>query len=124
MFVDDVECEGILEKIIRPWSSYVYTNEQQVNKMEITQDKQYIAAAGNPHVRFYEVNNNNANPVNENEKMIFFFISKRRSPYSFVSSSRLRVLMDTRATSQHLGFTKTGSGCTQALKMEPLRFGI
>eukprot|EP01102_Stenamoeba_stenopodia_P016334 TRINITY_DN569_c0_g1_i2.p1 TRINITY_DN569_c0_g1~~TRINITY_DN569_c0_g1_i2.p1 ORF type:complete len:215 (+),score=34.46 TRINITY_DN569_c0_g1_i2:175-819(+) len=37
--------------------------DSQVNKMEITQDKQYIAAAGNPHVRFYEVNNNNANPV-------------------------------------------------------------
>jgi G protein beta subunit-like protein len=37
--------------------------DSQVNKLEITPDKQYIAAAGNPSVRFYEVNTNNPNPV-------------------------------------------------------------
>jgi hypothetical protein len=26
-----------------------------VNKLEITPDKQYLAAAGNPHIRLYEV---------------------------------------------------------------------
>eukprot|EP01104_Vermistella_antarctica_P013017 TRINITY_DN3870_c0_g1_i1.p1 TRINITY_DN3870_c0_g1~~TRINITY_DN3870_c0_g1_i1.p1 ORF type:complete len:307 (+),score=48.34 TRINITY_DN3870_c0_g1_i1:210-1130(+) len=33
--------------------------DSQVNKLEITPDKQYIAAAGNPHVRLFEVNTNN-----------------------------------------------------------------
>lgn len=28
--------------------------DSQVNKLEITPDKQYLAAAGNPHVRLYE----------------------------------------------------------------------
>lgn len=36
---------------------------QQINKLEITPDKQYIAAAGNPHIRFYEANTNNNNAV-------------------------------------------------------------
>jgi len=74
----------ILEKIIRSLEFLRYANEQQVNKMEITQDKQYIAAAGNPHVRFYEVNNNNANPVNENEEMNFFFFFSSRNGEIFL----------------------------------------
>jgi len=37
--------------------------DSQVNRLEITPDKQYIAAAGNPHIRFFEVNTNNHNPV-------------------------------------------------------------
>ena len=36
---------------------------QQVNKLEITSDKQYLAAAGNPHVRLFEVNSSNGQPV-------------------------------------------------------------
>lgn len=36
---------------------------QHITRLEITPDKQYIAAAGNPHVRLFEVNTNNANPV-------------------------------------------------------------
>jgi len=35
--------------------------DSQINKLEITPDKQYIAAAGNPHIRFYEANTNNNN---------------------------------------------------------------
>jgi len=35
----------------------------QVNKLEITADKQYLAAVGNPHVRLYEVNSNNPQPI-------------------------------------------------------------
>jgi len=31
--------------------------------LEITSDKQYIAAAGNPNVRLFEINGNNPNPV-------------------------------------------------------------
>lgn len=38
-------------------------NLQHINAMAITPDKQYIAAAGNPHVRLFEVNSNNGNPV-------------------------------------------------------------
>jgi len=37
--------------------------DSQVNRLEITPDKQYIAAAGNPHIRFFEVHTNNQNPV-------------------------------------------------------------
>ena len=38
-------------------------HDAQVNKLEITADKQYLAAVGNPHVRLYEVNSNNPQPV-------------------------------------------------------------
>lgn len=37
--------------------------DSQVNKLEITPDKQYLAAAGNPHIRLYEVNSNLLPPV-------------------------------------------------------------
>jgi hypothetical protein len=35
----------------------------QVNKLEITSDKTLVAAAGNPHIRLFEVNSNNPQPV-------------------------------------------------------------
>ena len=35
----------------------------QVNKLEITTDKQLLAAAGNPQIRLFEVNSNNPQPV-------------------------------------------------------------
>ncbi|KAH9297732.1 hypothetical protein KI387_029414, partial [Taxus chinensis] len=34
----------------------------QVNRLEITPDKQLLAAAGNPHIRLFEVNSNNPQP--------------------------------------------------------------
>jgi len=37
--------------------------DSHINRLEVTPDKMYIAAAGNPHVRLFEVNTNNANPV-------------------------------------------------------------
>ena len=37
--------------------------DSQVNKLEITADKTLIAAAGNPHIRLYEVNSNNPQPI-------------------------------------------------------------
>lgn len=37
--------------------------DSQVNKLEITSDKTLIAAAGNPHIRLYDVNSNNTQPV-------------------------------------------------------------
>lgn len=37
-----------------------------MNCLQITPDKQFIAAAGNPHVRLFEVGGNaNPNPVSE-----------------------------------------------------------
>lgn len=37
--------------------------DSQVNCLSITPDKQYLAAAGNPNVRLYEINNQNPNPL-------------------------------------------------------------
>lgn len=37
--------------------------DSQVNKLEITADKTLIAAAGNPHIRLYEVNSSNPQPL-------------------------------------------------------------
>eukprot|EP00882_Tetradesmus_deserticola_P029429 GHRQ01032964.1.p1 GENE.GHRQ01032964.1~~GHRQ01032964.1.p1 ORF type:complete len:129 (+),score=54.08 GHRQ01032964.1:857-1243(+) len=37
--------------------------DSQVNKLEITSEKQYIAAAGNSQVRLFEVNSNDPQPV-------------------------------------------------------------
>mmetsp|Transcript_9653 Transcript_9653/g.40418 ORF Transcript_9653/g.40418 Transcript_9653/m.40418 type:complete len:311 (-) Transcript_9653:111-1043(-) len=37
--------------------------DSQVNKLEITPDKRYLAAAGNPHIRLFEVNTSNPQPV-------------------------------------------------------------
>jgi len=37
--------------------------DSHINAMAITPDKQFIAAAGNPHVRLFEVNSNNGSPI-------------------------------------------------------------
>lgn len=37
--------------------------DSQVNKLEITPDKHYLAAAGNPAIRLFEVNTNNPQPI-------------------------------------------------------------
>ncbi|KAL0334283.1 UNVERIFIED_CONTAM: Target of rapamycin complex subunit LST8 [Sesamum angustifolium] len=37
--------------------------ESQVNRLEITPDKRYLAAAGNPHIRLFDVNSNSPQPV-------------------------------------------------------------
>jgi len=41
----------------------VQYTESQVNRLCITPDKQYLAVAGNPHVRLYEIHTQNAAPV-------------------------------------------------------------
>ena len=38
-------------------------NDSQVNTLQIAADKSLLAAAGNPHIRLYEVNSNNAQPI-------------------------------------------------------------
>jgi G protein beta subunit-like protein len=48
---------GICSRILRYADS-------QVNCLEITADKQYLAAGGNPHIRLFEINNSsNQNPI-------------------------------------------------------------
>jgi len=37
--------------------------DSQVNQLEITPDKRFLAAAGNPHVRLYDIHSNNPQPV-------------------------------------------------------------
>nr|AFK40781.1 unknown [Medicago truncatula] len=37
--------------------------DSQVNRLEITPDKRYLAAAGNPHIRLFDVNSNSPQPV-------------------------------------------------------------
>jgi G protein beta subunit-like protein len=36
---------------------------QQVNRLEITPDKRFLAAAGNSHIRLFDVNSNSPQPV-------------------------------------------------------------
>lgn len=40
---------------------------QQVNRLQITPDKQYLAVTGNPHVRLFEINANNPTPISNFE---------------------------------------------------------
>uniref|UniRef100_A0A803MA72 Target of rapamycin complex subunit LST8 n=1 Tax=Chenopodium quinoa TaxID=63459 RepID=A0A803MA72_CHEQI len=37
--------------------------DSQVNRLEITPDKRYLAAAGNPHIRLFDINSSNPQPV-------------------------------------------------------------
>ncbi|TQE10913.1 hypothetical protein C1H46_003486, partial [Malus baccata] len=37
--------------------------DSQVNRLEITPDKRFLAAAGNPHIRLFDVNTNSPQPV-------------------------------------------------------------
>ncbi|KAG6541382.1 hypothetical protein Mapa_017251 [Marchantia paleacea] len=46
----------------RCYRTLQYT-DSQVNRLEITPDKQYLAAAGNPHIRLFEINSNQPTPV-------------------------------------------------------------
>lgn len=41
----------------------VQYQDSQINCLEITPDKKYLAAAGNPAIRLFDVNSNNPNPV-------------------------------------------------------------
>ncbi|KAG6514413.1 hypothetical protein ZIOFF_024768 [Zingiber officinale] len=41
--------------------------DSQVNRLEITPDKRYLAAAGNPNIRLFDVNSNSPHPVSSYE---------------------------------------------------------
>jgi hypothetical protein len=60
--------------------SVVTYHLQQVNRLEITPDKRFLAAAGNPHIRLFDVNSNSPQPVsiyvygsNQYESLSSFF---------------------------------------------------
>ncbi|KAL3691901.1 hypothetical protein R1sor_005552 [Riccia sorocarpa] len=46
----------------RCYRTLQYT-DSQVNRLEITPDKQLLAAAGNPHIRLFEINSNQPTPL-------------------------------------------------------------
>ena len=53
---------------------------QQVNKLEVLPDKQFLAAAGNPQVRLFEINSNNPNPVRLCVRLCARLVSFRLRP--------------------------------------------
>ncbi|GER51369.1 transducin/WD40 repeat-like superfamily protein, partial [Striga asiatica] len=61
---------GSYDHTIRFWEAKsgrcyrtIHYPESQVNRLELTPDKRYLAAAGNPHIRLFDVNSNNPQPV-------------------------------------------------------------
>lgn len=51
---------------------------QHVNRLEITPDKHYLAAAGNPHIRLFDVNSNTPQPVCHFHNYYYmFYLSKK-----------------------------------------------
>ncbi|GME78122.1 unnamed protein product [Ambrosiozyma monospora] len=44
-------------------SRTIQHGDSQVNRLEITSDKKYLAAAGNPKIRLYDIKSTNPNPV-------------------------------------------------------------
>ena len=44
------------------WRTIQYP-DSQINAIEISPDKQYIVAAGNPHARLFDINSSNPNPL-------------------------------------------------------------
>lgn len=47
---------------------------QQVNRLEITPDKRFLAAAGNPHIRLFDINSNSPQPVGLQIFLIYSFL--------------------------------------------------
>ena len=45
------------------WSHYRRVFIVQVNKIEISTDKVYLAAGGNPHIRLFDIASGNSQPV-------------------------------------------------------------
>ncbi|XP_036081881.1 target of rapamycin complex subunit LST8 isoform X1 [Rousettus aegyptiacus] len=55
---------GICTRTVQHQDSVSLTGEiQQVNALEITPDRSMIAAAGYQHIRMYDLNSNNPNPI-------------------------------------------------------------
>eukprot|EP01083_Nonionella_stella_P152834 490336_1 len=65
-----VLCTASYDHTIRFWeapTAHCYRslqyNESQINRLQITPDKTYLAAAANPHIKLYEINSNNPSPL-------------------------------------------------------------
>ncbi|KAL6940089.1 TOR complex subunit lst8 [Hanseniaspora vineae] len=86
--------------------------DSQVNRIEITNDKKYLAAAGNPNVRLYDITSTNPNPVTsfEGHKGNITSIQFQQDNKWMVSSSEDGTIKvwDVRAPSVQRNY-KTGS---------------
>lgn len=65
-----VLCTAGYDHTVRSWEApsgrvhrTLQHNDSQVNCLSITPDKQYLAAAGNPNVKLFEINSQNSNPL-------------------------------------------------------------
>uniref|UniRef100_A0A6A7G6M2 Target of rapamycin complex subunit lst8 n=1 Tax=Hirondellea gigas TaxID=1518452 RepID=A0A6A7G6M2_9CRUS len=65
-----VLCSAGYDHTIRFWEAptglcyrSLQYDDSQINRLRITPDKQYIAAAANPHVKLFEINAKNPNPL-------------------------------------------------------------
>lgn len=97
--------------------------QQHVNRLEITPDKRYVAAAGNAHIRLFDVNSNSPQPVHIS-LLFFFFSSEILFYFSAFSDDHLLVLQcrwwamnPTQLMSWQLGFNVMETGCIQDLRM-------
>jgi G protein beta subunit-like protein len=65
-----VLCTGGYDHSIRFWEAptglchrtVAYT-DSQINELSLTYDKSYLAVAGNPHVKLYDILSSNSQPV-------------------------------------------------------------
>lgn len=55
--------------------------DSQVNRIAITPDKCLLAAAGNPHVRFFDINSNNQSAVRLSFPMLSLLIANHLVPH-------------------------------------------
>jgi len=63
-------CSASYDNTIRFWEApsgicyrTIQVSQGHINKLQITPDKQYLAAAGNPNISLYEIQTNNPNPI-------------------------------------------------------------
>lgn len=94
---------------------------QQVNRLEINPDKRFLAAAGNPHIRLFDVNSNSAQPVYLHSAIIFFL---KHDIFFFVSDINFSILHGRSGVMIHIqimswqwDFNVMETGCIQDLRM-------
>lgn len=98
--------------------------------MEISPDRLYLAAAGNPNIKFYEIESRHANAVSDKK---WYCYSKQIAPeytnasetywYHIVIAIRLLILADTQITLLQLVFIKTENGCSPDLRTAQSKSG-
>ena len=120
-------------------TSFPHTSHyfQQINALQITPNKQYIAAVGNPAIRLFEVHTTLPTPVIESWIVDFEFLlvwtvhlmleqsrMEVEFQYDTIQYNRSWTLKATLTMWQRWVFIVNKSGCTLARKTAPSRFGI